>query len=169
MSDTEIKQEKIDQLYEKMNKDALNSGYNLNTDFRFTKALIRGLLVNEERYGYMACPCRLASGVKEEDLDIVCPCDYRDTDLDEYDACYCGLYVSSAIIKGEKKFAPIPERRVPLEARQKVKEETFSRTLSALPLPVWRCAVCGYLCARVHPPEICPICKVKKDRFERFI
>jgi rubrerythrin len=26
----------------------------------------------------------------------------------------------------------------------------------------------GYLCARENPPEICPICKVKKDRFEKF-
>ena len=35
--------------------------------------------------------------------------------------------------------------------------------------PVWRCKVCGYLCARGEPPDICPICKVTKDRFERFV
>jgi ferredoxin-thioredoxin reductase catalytic chain len=35
-------------------------------------------------------------------------------------------------------------------------------------LPVWRCTVCGYLCAREGPPDTCPICKVTKDRFERF-
>jgi ferredoxin-thioredoxin reductase catalytic chain len=34
--------------------------------------------------------------------------------------------------------------------------------------PVWRCKVCGYLCARDEPPDLCPICKVKKERFERF-
>ncbi len=33
---------------------------------------------------------------------------------------------------------------------------------------VWRCRVCGYLCAREEPPDVCPICKVKKDRFEKF-
>jgi ferredoxin-thioredoxin reductase catalytic chain len=38
-----------------------------------------------------------------------------------------------------------------------------------LPLPVWRCKVCGYLCARDEPPELCPICKASKDRFERFM
>ena len=38
-----------------------------------------------------------------------------------------------------------------------------------LPFPVWRCKVCGYLCAREQPPGICPVCKAKKDRFERFI
>lgn len=33
----------------------------------------------------------------------------------------------------------------------------------------WRYRVCGYLCARDGPPEVCPVCKAKKDRFERFI
>jgi rubrerythrin len=36
-------------------------------------------------------------------------------------------------------------------------------------LPVWRCTVCGYLCAREDAPEICPICGVAHDRFERFM
>jgi ferredoxin-thioredoxin reductase catalytic chain len=40
---------------------------------------------------------------------------------------------------------------------------------AALPLPVWRCKVCGYLCARESPPEVCPICKAKKERFEKFM
>jgi len=33
---------------------------------------------------------------------------------------------------------------------------------------VWRCKVCGYLCARTEPPEVCPICKVGRERFEPF-
>lgn len=33
---------------------------------------------------------------------------------------------------------------------------------------VWRCKVCGYLCARDSPPETCPICGVDADRFEKF-
>ena len=33
---------------------------------------------------------------------------------------------------------------------------------------MYRCVVCGYLCAREEPPAVCPICKAKKDRFEEF-
>ena len=29
--------------------------------------------------------------------------------------------------------------------------------------------VCGYLCARNNPPETCPICKAKRERFAKFI
>ncbi len=33
---------------------------------------------------------------------------------------------------------------------------------------VYRCTVCGYLCARDEPPDLCPICRAKKERFEEF-
>ena len=43
------------------------------------------------------------------------------------------------------------------------------RNKTRLAYPVWRCRVCGYLCGRDEPPENCPICKAKKERFERFM
>ncbi len=164
--------EEINRLYEKLHREAEASGYHLNADVPFTKDLVRGLLVNERRYGYWACPCRLAAGTRAEDLDIICPCDYRDPDLSEYDACYCALYVSDAALKGERQVHSIPERRPPAEERNKTATASSSAAapgVFSLPLPVWRCRVCGYLCAREGPPEICPICKAKKDRFEKFM
>jgi len=161
---------------ERLDQEAEEFGYHLNPDVEFTEDLARGLIVNERRYGYRACPCRLASGDEEEDRDIVCPCDYRDRDLEEYGACYCALYVSEEVLKGEKDLEPVPERRTPAEERMKEKTKSVQQSqgirtsvLSSLPLPVWRCKVCGYLCARKEPPGVCPICKAKKDRFERFI
>ena len=165
----DVNPEEVNRLYERLKREAESGGYYLNPDIAFTKELVKSLLINERRYGYWACPCRLASGKKEEDLDIICPCDYRDPDLTDYDACYCALYVSQAALKGEKKVKSIPERRPPIEERKKMKPTVAALGISSLPLPVWRCKVCGYLCARDAPPEICPICKVKKDRFERFI
>jgi ferredoxin-thioredoxin reductase catalytic chain len=170
LSSIEISDNEVDALYERLGKEAKEGGYNLNPDAEFTKQLIRSLLINEKRYGYWACPCRLAAGVKEDDLDIICPCDYRDPDLDDYGMCFCALYVSSDIAKGVKNSESIPERRPPRSERSKQKEES-SKAIDkfSLPYPVWRCKVCGYLCARDNPPEFCPVCKAKKDRFERFI
>jgi ferredoxin-thioredoxin reductase catalytic subunit len=78
----------IDRLYIRLKQEAESAGYYLNPDVEFTKALVKGLLENGSRYGYWACPCRLAEGIKSEDLDIICPCDYRDADLGQYDTCY---------------------------------------------------------------------------------
>jgi ferredoxin-thioredoxin reductase catalytic subunit/rubredoxin len=169
MSIVEVSADDVDKLLEKLDKEIEASGYHLNPDKEFTKELLRSILINEKRYGYGACPCRLASGKKEEDLDIICPCDYRDPDLNEYDTCYCGLYVSGFILRGEKELKSIPERRPKLNERKKSRTISFDNVLSSLSLPVWRCKVCGYLCAREEPPETCPICKVDKERFERFI
>ncbi len=163
-----MNEKEVENRYETLKRDAERSGYHLNTDPEFTENLVRGLLTNEKRYGYMACPCRLASGKKEEDLDIICPCDYRDQDLTEYGACYCALYVSEEVVRGGKTVTSIPERRPPPEERAR-KRQGEIQIKGALPLPVWRCKVCGYLCAREEPPEVCPICKAKKERFERFM
>jgi ferredoxin-thioredoxin reductase catalytic subunit len=171
MNESNIPSEQIDNLYKKLDSEAEGSGYHLNPDKEFTKELVEGLLVNENRYGYWACPCRLASMVKEKDLDIICPCDYRDRDLNDYDTCYCGLYVSQAVMDGEKKVKKIPERRPPKAEREEMKKESANKTIgiSKLSKPVWRCKVCGYLCGRDEPPGVCPICKAKKERFEKFM
>jgi ferredoxin-thioredoxin reductase catalytic subunit len=160
--------EETDKLYEKLNKEAGSGGYHLNPDIEFTKGLVESLLINEKRYGYWNCPCRLSSTDKQKDLDIICPCDYRDADINEYDACYCALYVSNRVLSGEIKAHTIPERRPPAEIREKEQKKAIE-AFSSLSLPVWRCKVCGYLCARESPPETCPVCKAKKERFERFI
>jgi ferredoxin-thioredoxin reductase catalytic subunit len=155
-------------LYERLKREGEAAGYYLNPDVGFVLDLMDGLLTNEQRYGYWACPCRLADGEREADLDIICPCDYRDPDLDEYEACYCALYVSQEIALGEREAEPVPERRG--SEPSPLPEEHDHELVGFNPrgLPVWRCKVCGYLCARPRPPLKCPICKADRDRFERF-
>lgn len=168
----DVKDSDVQWLYDLMKKDAEQAGYLINPDVEHTKNLVRGLFFNQTRYGYMSCPCRLGTGQRPRDMDIICPCDYRDQDLSQYGSCYCGLYVSNDIFSGKKAFAAIPERR-PVSIVKRlvdavVPEGTPGKGFS-LKYPVWRCPVCGYLCARDEPPGVCPICKVEKSRFERFL
>ena len=164
MSSSEAKK-----LHAKLEKEAETGGYLLNPDTEFVLDLMEGLITNAGRYGYMACPCRLADGVREKDLDIICPCDYRDPDLGEFGTCYCALYVSTQVATGTKKLKPVPERRgaEPASGTQ-AKPKENKATFSEGSIPVWRCKVCGYLCARPEPPLKCPMCKADKDRFEKF-
>lgn len=167
---SQVSQDEIDALFNKLDAEARASGYYLNPDTPFVKELVAGLLENQKRFGHQACPCRLADGVKQEDLDIICPCDYRDADLEDFGACYCALYVSKDIAEGKASPEPIPDRRPPKrDERPQFQESSVGAPNSELPYPVWRCRVCGYLAARDEPPAICPICKATKDRFERFM
>ena len=177
--DTNVSPEAVEALRAQLEREAETHGYHLNPDAEFASALAEGLLVNERRLGYRSCPCRLASGQAESDLDIVCPCYYRDDDLDEWGACYCALYVSQDVLDGGRELGPIPERRPATsearEAGDAVRSGVTASTRAgdgAAPgegaMPVWRCRVCGYLCAREQPPEKCPICGASRERFERF-
>ena len=136
--------EEVEALFNKLDADARKNGYFLNPDIPFTMELIEGLVENEKRFGHQACPCRLADGVKQEDLDIICPCDYRDADLENFGACYCALYVSKDIAEGKAQAEPLPDRRpTKREERPQFKEQIGGKPNSELSHPVWRCRVCG--------------------------
>ena len=101
------------ELYEQLRKVQEPKGYLFNKDSDLVFDLLRGLLTNKERYGYMNCPCRLASGDRTKDQDIICPCTYRKQDVEEYGSCYCSLYVSQEWNTSEGPHPFVPERRPP--------------------------------------------------------
>ncbi len=104
---------KTEELYKALKKSQKAKNIYFNKDKDLVFELLESLLLNKERYGYMACPCRLACGDKEKDKDIICPCDYRQPDLEEFGACFCGLYISLALNNNEIESEYIPERRPP--------------------------------------------------------
>jgi ferredoxin-thioredoxin reductase catalytic chain len=103
----------VEELYETLRKSQEPKGYFFNKDRDKVFELLEALLVNKKRYGYMACPCRLASGRRDKDKDILCPCTYRTADVQEYGSCYCNLYVSQAWNEGAVPGVYVPERRPP--------------------------------------------------------
>ncbi|MGB9915174.1 MAG: ferredoxin-thioredoxin reductase catalytic domain-containing protein [Candidatus Bathyarchaeales archaeon] len=172
----------IEMVRKRAEADAQTYGYYLTPDPNLLQGLLEGLKVNEERYGYPSCPCRLASGKFEYDRDIICPCDYRDPDVAEYGACYCRLYVSKEVFEGKKELPTVPERR-PMEKQSRAymatstsKAETpmmqTTVTVKATEKEIvetkpklWYCKQCGYVVFRDEPPYICPICKAKREMF----
>lgn len=101
------------ELYEKLKKVQEPKGYYFSDNHERVMELLDALLVNKDRYGYMVCPCRLASGDRDNDRDIICPCDYREPDVAEFGSCYCNLYVSKEWNEGKIKQEYVPERRPP--------------------------------------------------------
>ncbi|MEM2106027.1 MAG: ferredoxin-thioredoxin reductase catalytic domain-containing protein [Candidatus Bathyarchaeia archaeon] len=165
----------LEEVRRRAENDAKTHGYYLNPNEEFLKELLEGLKRNEERYGYPSCPCRLASGKFELDRDIICPCDYRDIDVEEFGACYCALYVRKDVFEGKTPISPVPERR-PIEkqvkaygssvetAAEKPREEPVGEA-SGAKMKLWYCKQCGYVVYREEPPYICPICKAKRELF----
>ena len=103
----------IETLYEQLKGIQEPKGYFFNMDKPFVLELLESLSSNKERYGYMSCPCRLSSGIREQDKDIICPCIYREADVNDYGSCYCGLYVSRDWNENRTPHVYVPERRPP--------------------------------------------------------
>jgi ferredoxin-thioredoxin reductase catalytic chain len=103
----------VARLYDTLKKIQEAKGYYFVKDQEHVYRLLEGLLVNKDRYGYMVCPCRLASGDRDADMDIICPCVYREPDVKEFGSCYCNLYVSKAWNDGAIAHEYVPERRPP--------------------------------------------------------
>ncbi len=101
----------VEQLYAMLKNVHEPKGYYFNKDRKKVFQLLEGLLINKERYGYMCCPCRLASNDREWDRDVICPCVYRVPDVREYGSCYCNLYVSKEWNDGTIPDVYVPERR----------------------------------------------------------
>lgn len=101
----------VNELYEMLQKAQEIKGYFFNKDKDHVFTLLASLQENKERYGYMGCPCRLLSGDRDWDQDIMCPCVYREADVKEYGSCYCSLYVSQAWNEGKIPPDYVPERR----------------------------------------------------------
>lgn len=109
-----------------VNKVADTNNWILNRDNQTLDDLIDGLLDNKKSYGYQSCPCRLASGKREIDRDLICPCDYAPLDIKEYSACYCNLYLDPGFYEQGVNFITVPERR-PVE-KENITMEFISQT-----------------------------------------
>jgi ferredoxin-thioredoxin reductase catalytic subunit len=102
-----------EELYEMLKKVQEPKGYYFSNDTDRVMELMEALLTNKERYGYMCCPCRLSTGDREQDADIICPCTYREEDIKEFGSCYCNLYVTKDWNEDKVPHDYVPERRPP--------------------------------------------------------
>jgi ferredoxin-thioredoxin reductase catalytic subunit len=159
--------------------DAKTFGYFLAPDPELLQGLVEGLKINEERYGYPSCPCRLATGNLEIDRDIICPCDYRDPDVAEYGACYCALYMRKDLYEGKTPILPIPERR-PAEKQTRAYSATdqaisqaeagvtsVTKTPAQPVTPekkLWYCRQCGYVVFREDHHTFAQYVKLSRRR-----
>jgi ferredoxin-thioredoxin reductase catalytic subunit len=103
----------VEQLHNMLQTTQEPGGYFFNKDKTVVRDLLSSLLANKERYGYMSCPCRLSTGERDKDKDIICPCVFREPDVKEFGSCYCNLYVSMEWNEGKIAHAFVPERRPP--------------------------------------------------------
>ncbi len=67
--------------------------FQVNPDKEKVNMLLEGIFNNEKNHDLKYCPCRLITKDFEEDLKIVCPCNFLIHDTyKEKGECWCGLF-----------------------------------------------------------------------------
>ena len=98
-------------LHDTLKKLQEAKGYYFCRETDMVMDILGQMLKLKDRYGYLVCPCRLSSGSREADRDIMCPCVYREEDVKDYGFCYCGLYTDKKGHDCPAARAVVPERR----------------------------------------------------------
>ncbi len=85
-----------EEFLEAIEKFTENNEFQVNPDTEKVKMLLDGMFNNEQNHGLKYCPCRLITKDFEEDLKLVCPCNFliHETYKDKEDGeCWCGLFL----------------------------------------------------------------------------
>jgi ferredoxin-thioredoxin reductase catalytic chain len=68
--------------------------FKLWEDEQSVKDLATGELENMRNKGLRYCPCRITTGERQKDIDLVCPCNFKiQRTWKEHGECWCGLFV----------------------------------------------------------------------------
>ena len=132
-------------------REAKSHGYTINPDKQVVEEILTGLAVNEKRYGYKACPCRLATGKYQLDCDIICPCSYCFMDVEKTGGVIAH-YLYRIVLFQATHFAPVHvpdlrERSEPGGSRvSPVAEEVSEAAAGAPAIPLkTRIKVIGFI------------------------
>jgi ferredoxin-thioredoxin reductase catalytic chain len=77
-------------------KFTVGNEFEVSPDADKVALLLTGIFENEKNHGLKFCPCRLRTNDWEEDLKLVCPCNFtiHETYKGVKDGeCWCGLFV----------------------------------------------------------------------------
>jgi ferredoxin-thioredoxin reductase catalytic subunit len=74
----------------------VGNAFEVNPDAEKVSLLLAGIFENEKNRGFKFCPCRLRTKDWDEDLKLICPCNF--TIHETYKGlpegeCWCGLFV----------------------------------------------------------------------------
>ena len=93
-----MNKDELKKVWENFSKD---NDFKLNPDQEHVDMIIEGVLLNEEKHGFKLCPCRIRDGSRQRDLELICPCNFKDQETwknpkeGKNSMCWCGLFVKT--------------------------------------------------------------------------
>ena len=73
-------------------KIAEKKGWKLNPNMEEVNTIIEGLNRNKKEKGAFYCPCKVTTGDKARDAEIICPCKNSQNEINMDGFCHCRLF-----------------------------------------------------------------------------
>ncbi len=70
------------------------SKFVLNPDQKQVDRIVTGLAMNEKKFGWRFCPCRIVEGDMKKDAPKICPCKWHKDEIKKDGHCKCILFTS---------------------------------------------------------------------------
>ncbi len=83
-----------DKLIKAWDEFTVKADFRLWDDKQAVKDLASGELENVKNKGLRYCPCRMVTGDRQADINLICPCNFKiQRTWKENGECWCGLFV----------------------------------------------------------------------------
>lgn len=79
---------------ERLEKYVTGKSFGFNPDSKTVDTILGAMAKKKEKFGEEYCPCRVLSGDKKKDADIICPCIYHLAELEADGFCHCHLFTT---------------------------------------------------------------------------
>jgi ferredoxin-thioredoxin reductase catalytic subunit len=89
----EFKSKDAENLGRDIKEYAPKVGIKVNPKDDRVQEVIKGLLMKRKKFGENYCPCRVVTGNKEKDKEIICPCVFNRGEIELQGHCLCQLFV----------------------------------------------------------------------------
>lgn len=93
MKKEKFKSKEPEKLKKETEEYAKKVGIKLNPDEKAVDVVINGLLKNKTEKGENYCPCRIVTGDKKKNKEIICPCVFHMNEIKQQGHCKCFLFV----------------------------------------------------------------------------
>lgn len=82
-----------EEFIEKAKEYSKEVGIKINSNSEIVKGIVKGLFKNKQTKGEFYCPCRIPTGNKKRDEEIICPCVFHRGEIELEGKCRCFLFV----------------------------------------------------------------------------
>lgn len=111
--------EHVEEIRKRIEEFLKDKSYSFNPDPDIVNSILKAMTKRYIKHGKDYCPCRVVTGDKEKDEQIVCPCVFHQREVEDDGHCHCMLFTRQQGKTAEAKGKAEAKAKARAEAKAK--------------------------------------------------